>query len=193
MAGYFEMEVIEQSERACDALNALLRFIVNSVGKADVVATTFDKILGNATAETLVVPDAEQFDHLEAALRALDTSRRPAASEAEAHMPPLLRLTCYRDQRSSGHAVSEDDLAIEYFNARPHSDSFMFHSDSAVRLTHKATGTTTVSDGERSRHRNLAQARDMLNAKLAENPTPLLLNEGSVRALRQLGDLKPTC
>ncbi|WP_020723240.1 peptide chain release factor family protein [Variovorax atrisoli] len=184
MTGYFEMEVIERSEEACDALKVLFRFIVNSVDKAEVVATTFDKALGNSTAETLVVPDAEQFDRLEAALRALDTLRQPAAYGAEEDRPPLLRLTCYRDQRSSRHAVSEDDLAIEYFNARPHSDNFMFHSDSAARLTHEATGITTVSDGARSRHRNLAQARDMLNAKLAENPAPLHLNERSVRALR---------
>ena len=141
MAGYFEMEVIERSEGASDALNVLFRFIVNSVDEAEVVATTFNRALGSATAETLAVPDAEQFDHLVAALRGLDTLHPSAAADG----PPLLRLTSYRDQRALGLEIREDDLAVEYFNARPHSDGFMFHSDSAVRLIHKATGTTTVS------------------------------------------------
>lgn len=191
MAGYFEMEAIERSSEACDAMSVVFRTIVNCVDKPDVAATTFDKFLGNATAETLVVPDADQFDLLRDALRALDTGHLRPLAELTADGPPLLRLICYRSGRADEPATSDDELAVEYFNPRPDSDGLIHHTDSAVRLTHRPTGTTTVSDGARSRHRNLAQAREMLSAKLADNFTPLLLNDRSIRAFQQRVNSRP--
>lgn len=190
MAGYFELEVMERSGEACEALNVLCRFIVTKVDKPDWVATKFDKILGHSTADTLVVPDADQFNLLRDAFRALDTVHLPTLAAAAAGGPPLVRLICYRNGRAEEHTISDDELIVEYFNPRQDSDGFMFHhTDSAVRLTHRSTGTATASDGARSRHRNLAQAREMLNAKLADNPTALLLSGQSIRALQQSHDL----
>ncbi len=192
MAGYFELEVTERSGEACEALSVLCRFIVNSVDKPDWVATKFDKILGHATADTLVVPDADQFDLLRDALRVIDTAHLPPLATAAANEPPLVRLICYRNGLADKHAMADDEITAEYFNPRPDSDGFMIHrTDSAVRLTHRPTGTATVSDGARSRHRNLAQAREMLNAKLADNPTAMLLSGRSIRALQQSPDLAP--
>lgn len=193
MAGYFELEVVERSGEACEALNLLCRYIVNSVDKPDWVATKFDKILGHATADTLVVPDADQFNLLRDALRSLDTVHLPLLAAAAADEPPLVRLICYRNGLADEHAIADDELTVEYFNPRPDSDGFMIHrTDSAVRLTHRSTGTATVSDGARSRHRNFAQAREMLNAKLADSPTTMLLGGRSIRALQQSPDLAPT-
>lgn len=192
MAGYFELEVVERTGEACEALSVLCRFIVNSVDRSDWVATKFDKILGHATADTLVVPNADQFDLLRDALRAIDTVHLQPPAAAAADEPPLVRLICYRNGLGSEHAIADDELTVEYFNPRPDSDGSMIHrTDSAVRLTHRPTGTATVSDGARSRHRNAAQAREMLNAKLAGNLAVLLLSGRSVRALRQNFQLAP--
>ena len=85
---------------------------VTYVDKPDVAATTFDKFLGNATAETLVVPDADQFDLLRHALRALDTDHLRPLAELTADGPPLLRLICYRSGRADEPATSDDELAV---------------------------------------------------------------------------------
>lgn len=191
MAGYIELEVVKRDREACEALDVLFRIIVNRVDKADLVASEFDNFLGHSTVDTVIVPDNDQFDLVRNALRALEAPHLPlSAISGAADDQPLVRLVCYRNGCASELVLSDDEFTVEYFNPRPNSSSRMIHStESAARLTHRSTGTATVSDGARSRHRNLEQARRMLSAKLMEDATPMLLSARSIRALQQSLDL----
>lgn len=176
MAGFIELEVTKPDSEGFAGLHAVFKIIVNSSSKVDVVASVFDPGSGITTADTLIVPDERQFDLLLDAFRAVSTTDNP----------PLLRVVCYRDGCSSEHALAEDEVFVEYFNPRPNStDRMVFHTDSAVRLTHRATGAVVVSQGARSRHLNLDIAQRMLGAKLADRPSPLFFSSQSVERLKE--------
>jgi hypothetical protein len=191
MAGYIELEVVKRDREACEALGVLLRIIMNRVDKADLVASEFDHLLGQSTVETVSVPDDNQFDLVRSALRALEAPHLPlSAISGATDDQPLVRLVCYRNGCANELVLSDDEFTVEYFNPRPNSSSRMiYRTESAARLIHRSTGTVTVSDGARSRHRNLDQARRMLSAKLMDDATPLLLSGRAIRALQQSPDL----
>jgi len=174
MAGYVELEVTKHDRENCNALHAVAKFILDHVDRADLVASVSDKVLSADTAWTVVVPDEQQFDRLLVAFQAFS----PAQDR------PLLSLTCYRNGRPNELAPADDELSVEYFNPRPGGDGFMIrHTDSAVRLTHRSTGMVVISEGARSRHTNLQVARQMLSAKVTDNPSALLLGAQSVKGL----------
>lgn len=185
MAGYIEMEATKRDREAYEAMDALLRIIVNRVSKADFVATIFDHELGSSTAETIVVPDEVQFDLVQEALRGFDLAHWSSSELRATNDLPLVRLVCYRNGRPNERAVDADEFSLEHFNPRPDNSSRMIHrTESAVRLTHRSTGIVVVSDGARSRHGNFEQALRMLSAKLANNAAPLLLSARSIKAFQ---------
>ena len=194
MAGYIELEVTKRDREAYEALHALLRIIVSLVDNADFVATVPDQEPVSFTAATLVVPDESQFDLVQEALRPLGTAHASSSELCATNDPPLVRLVCYRNGHPNERSLEPDELSVEYFNPRSDNGSFIIDRvESAVRLTHRSMGTVVVSDGARTRHRNLAQARAMLSAKLADDPTPLILNGQSIRSLQPRSDSTPTC
>ncbi|WP_374221309.1 peptide chain release factor-like protein [Variovorax sp. E3] len=180
MAGYIELEVTKPDSEGSAGVHAVIKIILNCASKADLIASIFDTESGITMAEILIVPDELQFDLLLDAFQAVSTT----------NAAPLLRVVCYRDDCPSGHALAEDEVFVEYFNPRPNStDRMAYHSDSAVRLTHRGTGAVVVSQGARSRHVNLDVARRMLGAKLANCPSPLHFSSQSVERLK---DFFPT-
>ena len=183
MAGYIELEVTKRDRENCDALHAAAQFVLEQVDGADLVATEVDDALSADVSWTLLIPDEHQFDRILDAYRAVSTTGEP----------PLVNATCYRSGRPNELELGDDEHSIEYFNPRPNSDGFMVHhTDSAVRLTHRPSRTVAISERARSRHANLRIARQMLSAKLADNPAALLLGRRSIESLKHRPFPAPT-
>ena len=64
--------------------------------------------------------------------------------------------------------VDDADVHVEAFRASGAGGQHRNKTSSAIRLTHRPTGTVVVCADHRSQHRNLADARDELERRLAD-------------------------
>ena len=63
--------------------------------------------------------------------------------------------------------INESDVKVDTYKASGAGGQHVNKTDSAIRLTHKPTGTVVQCQSQRSQHKNRAQAWKMLRAKLA--------------------------
>lgn len=183
MPGYFEMFVTMRDHENSDAMYSVVRFILAHADNPEFVSIAWDKILCDDVGLTMTVPDEHQFDRLLNAFHTVSTTNERT----------LFSLVCYRGGHQSEHALADDEISIEYFNHRPgYVSSMMNQGDKAVRLTHRSTGMVAISTESRRPHDNLHIARQMLNAKLAEKPSALLLSKRSIEGLNHYPLQTPT-
>jgi peptide chain release factor 2 len=64
--------------------------------------------------------------------------------------------------------IKESDVRVDTMRAGGAGGQHVNKTESAVRLTHMPSGIVVVSQGDRSQHRNRAQAWAMLRSKLYE-------------------------
>lgn len=171
---------------SCDWAAMLLRMYLRWAQNRGYSVEMVDEVVGDVTGYknvTFIVRGRSAYGYLKSErgvhrmvrISPFDSNKRRHTSFASVDVIPELKET-------EEIAINPDDLRIDTYRSSGAGGQHVNKTDSAVRITHLATGTVVTCQNERSQQKNRAMAMKVLQGRLMERE--MRAKEAEMSAIR---------
>ncbi|GJJ68110.1 peptide chain release factor 1 [Entomortierella parvispora] len=171
---------------AADVLRMYERFAEKQRWKWDIISKTYDG-LGSIKDATIAITGHNVFGQLKFESGVHRVQRVPATETQGRIHTSTVTVAIMPQPTEVQVQIHDSDVRVDVFRASGSGGQKVNTTDSAIRLTHLATGIVVAIQDERSNQKNRAKAFTILRAKLFEREREKLASERKNLRRQQVG------